>query len=340
MKASKILLFPYWLTLKIRHRLYDEGKLRSYAFPVPVISVGNATVGGTGKTPMTEYLLRALLPEYRVAVLSMGYKRRSRGFRIVESGSTAEMAGDEPLQIKRKFPQATVAVDRNRRRGIQTLLMLPSPPEVILLDDGFQRREILPRKNLFLIDCYRPLSRDELLPLGRLRDLPERMERADAIIFTKCPDWIDDSERAALLDANDIPGNKPVFFTKTAYCQPLPVFEGEGNNRYIYAREVILFTGIAHPGSLVSYLEDRYDYIERHTYPDHHYFSRKDILKLWHRARIHPLSVLMTTEKDAQRLLHNPHIPKAMKQRLYYLPVQTQFLDAAEEADFLRLVKD
>ncbi|MBQ7575356.1 MAG: tetraacyldisaccharide 4'-kinase, partial [Bacteroidales bacterium] len=153
---SKVLLFPYYLTLKIRNSLYDSGRKATYSFDVPIICIGNVTVGGTGKTPMTEYAVRVYSEKYRVAVLSMGYKRRSKGFVVVGVNDSAEQVGDEPLQIKRKFPNITVAVDRNRKRGIDNLLSLADRPEVIILDDGFQRREIVPRKTVFLVDYNRP----------------------------------------------------------------------------------------------------------------------------------------------------------------------------------------
>ena len=337
---SIILLFPYWLVLILRRRRYRTGKTKRARFPLPVISVGNLTAGGTGKTPMAEYLVEALSAERRIAVLSRGYRRRTRGFRIVETDSTAEYSGDEPLQIKRKFPQAVVAVDRDRKRGIETLLTLPDPPETVILDDGFQQMDVLPSRNLLLISCERPLNHDRLLPFGRLRDLPERVRDADAVIFTKCPDWLDETDRSRLRTENRIAPEQPVFFTRMDYGEPQAVFEGIGNNRYIYAKEAILFTGIADPKPLEACLTDRYEQIRFKRFPDHHYFSRADIRALWHAACAHPLSVLMTTEKDAQRLLHCRFVPEAMKERLFFTPVRTAFLTVAEETDFLKFIKE
>ena len=337
---SIILLCPYWLVLTIRRKRYRSGKKSRAHFPLPVISVGNITVGGTGKTPMAEYLVEALSEERRVAVLSRGYRRRTRGFRMVETTSTAEAAGDEPLQIKRKFPQAIVAVDRNRKRGIETLLTLPHPPEAVILDDGFQQLDVLPSRNLLLISYERPLNRDRLLPFGRLRDLPGRVTDADAVIFTKCPDWLDEADRARLRTENRLAPEQPAFFMRMDYGEPRAVFEGIGNNRYIYAKEAILFTGIAHPKSLAASLTDRYEQIWQKHFPDHHYFSRADVRTLWHAACAHPLSVLMTTEKDAQRLLHNRFVPQEMKERLFYMPVRTAFLTVAEETEFLKFIKE
>ena len=337
---SIILLFPYWLVLIIRRRRYRTGKPKRARFPIPVISVGNLTAGGTGKTPMAEYLIEALSAERRVAVISRGYRRRSKGFRMVECDSTAEASGDEPLQIKRKFPQAVVAVDRNRKRGIETLLTLPNPPETVILDDGFQQMDVLPGRNLLLISYDRPLNHDRLLPFGRLRDLPERVKDADAVVFTKCPDWLDEADRTRLRTENRIDPEQPVFFTRMDYGEPKAVFEGIGNNRYIYAKEAILFTGIANPKPLVASLNGRYEQVRHKRFPDHHYFSRADIRSLWRAACNYPLSVLLTTEKDAQRLLHNRFVPEEMKQRLFYMPVRTAFLTAAEEDAFLKFIKE
>lgn len=331
---SLILLGPYWLVLNLRHRRYHSGKKSRASFPMPVVSVGNITVGGTGKTPMAEYLIELLSADHRVAVLSRGYRRRTRGFRMVETTSTAEAAGDEPLQIKRKYPQTLVAVDANRKRGIETLLTLPNPPQAMILDDGFQQLDVRPSHNLLLISYERPINRDRLLPFGRLRDLPKRVADADAVIFTKCPDWLDEADRERLRTENKIAPEQPVFFTRMDYGEPKAVFEGVGNNRYIYAKEVILFTGIANPKPLVASLTDRYEQIWQKHFPDHHYFTRGDLRVLWRAARMHPLSVLMTTEKDAQRLLHNRYVPDAMKERLFYLPVRTAFLTVKEEQAF------
>ena len=160
------------------------------------------------------------------------------------------------------------------------------------------------------------------------------MEDADAVIFTKCPDWLDEEDRARLRTENRIAPEQPVFFTRLDYGEPRAVFEGIGNNRYIYAKEVLLFTGIANPKPLAASLTDRYEQIRQKHFPDHHYFTRADIRSLWRAACAHPLSVLMTTEKDAQRLLHNRFIPDAMKERLFYLPVRTAFLTPEEERQF------
>ena len=304
---SLILMFPYWLVLTIRRKRILSGKEKRASFPLPVISLGNITAGGTGKTPMAEYLVEALSGEKRVAVLSRGYRRRTRGFRMV---------------------------DTNRKRGIEALLTLPHPPEVVILDDGFQQMDVAPGRNLLLISYERPISRDRLFPLGRLRDLPKRVPDADAVIFSKCPDWLDEADRERLRKENHVAPEQPAFFMGVAYEEPRAVFEGIGNNRYIYAKEAILLAGVAYPQGVFSSLADRYTCVAKHAFADHHWFTRRDIRRLESEAKRFPLSVVMTTEKDAQRLLHNRFVPDSLKERLFYLPIRSTFLTAEEERAF------
>ena len=331
---SKYLLFPYYLTLKIRHKLYDSGKIQSRQWLTPIISVGNVTVGGTGKTPAVEYILGAFPENIRTAVISMGYKRKSKGFVFVETDSDAEMVGDEPLQIKRKFPKTVVACCKDRCESIDKILTLPEPPDVIIMDDGFQFRDVTPTKNIMLIDYSRPIFNDELLPMGHLRDLPEQIRRADAVIITKCPGYLSEEERRHLIEINRIPEKTKVFFSTIEYCQPKAVFEGIGDNRYIYAKDVFVFSGIAKPKPIKIRLMDSYDDIVSVSYPDHHIFSKSDIRNIWQFGRRHPLYLMLTTEKDAQRLLHNPWIPKQMKVRTFYLPIKMSFLEESGQAAF------
>ncbi len=233
--ASKIFLFPYWLTLNIRHFLYDKNIKKGSTYPVPVICVGNITVGGTGKTPHTEMLIRLLGEKYNVAVLSRGYKRESKGFRIADINDTFKDVGDEPLQIKQKFPHITVAVCKSRREGIEKLLALPEAglfgsaqqnqsqpnpaqqnsnrtgavrPELIILDDGFQHRKVKPSHSVVLVNYSRPIVGDNLLPIGMLRDLPQQIKRAESVIISKSPvavytDGIMDQARTADIVAEE-----------------------------------------------------------------------------------------------------------------------------------------
>lgn len=335
---SKILLFPYYVTLKIRHRLYDSGKLKSEAYLTQIISVGNVTVGGTGKTPMVELIIRSLGASRHLAVLSRGYKGSNKGFKMVADTDDALVVGDEPLQIKRKYPKISVAVSPDRGAGVKSLMIQGIQPDVIILDDGFQRRDIIPGKNILLIDYNRPIFSDELLPLGRLRDLPEQIRRADSVVFTKCPGYLSEEEREEACRKAHVTSQK-VFFASVSYGKPKAVFSRKGNNRYIYARNVFVFAGIAKPDPMLEQLSRSYAIIGKSIFPDHHRFSRYDVESLWRFAAKHPLSVIMTTEKDAQRLLNNKYVPEQMKERLFYLPIETSFLTPEESDAFVRYLK-
>lgn len=338
---SSVFLFPYWLALRIRNALYDSGRRKSVTHPVPVISVGNLAVGGTGKTPMVEYLANLLQGGCRVAVLSRGYKRKSKGFRLVEAEDTADVAGDEPLQIKRKFPDVLVAVDKNRNRGITQLLALPEDrrPELVILDDGFQYRRLKPATDLVLIDYNRPLFKDNLLPFGRLRDLPEQIRRASVVVITKCPRYLDEWERGKIRQQNRLRNEQPVFFATVKYGDPVPVFRWEADKRYIYSKDVYLFSGVADDRPLLVHLSDRYEHLAHKRYGDHHRFSRGDLRSLAHYVRRNPRAVLMTTEKDAMRLLHCDRLDPEVRRRLFYLPVETEFLSWEEGEAFDALLR-
>ena len=340
MILSRVFLFPYWLVLKLRNAAYDHGWCKRVRHPVPVITVGNITVGGTGKTPMVEYLCRLLQEDRRVAVLSRGYKRKSRGFRLVESGDKASFVGDEPLQVKRKFPDVLVAVDKNRNHGVRQLLALPEAqrPDVILLDDGFQYRKLQPACNLLLVDYNRPVFEDQLLPFGRLRDLPEQLRRADAVIVTKTPGLVDDAERAAMRQRLHLNADHPLLFTSIRYDEPRPVFPKEADKRYLYSQEAFLFTGVADDRPLRVQLIDRYAHIDHKRYGDHHTFTRADQRALQRYVRRHPRTVLLTTEKDAMRLLHCTHLGVDVRTRLFYLPIEQVFQSPEEEAFFAKLI--
>ncbi len=342
MIISKVLLFPYYLTLKLRNRLYDKGVFKSHQFDIPVISIGNITAGGTGKTPTTELLVRLLKPHHKVAVLSRGYKRKTRGFRIVNTDSTSREVGDEPLQMRKKLEEVIVAVDTNRKRGITQLLALPNEmrPEVIVLDDAYQHRKVTPLKNILLIDYKRPIFRDNLLPIGSLRDLPEQICRADAIIITKSPEHLDEWERETIKKANRINSDSPCFFARIKYRPIEPIFPESGDKRYIYSKEVGLFTGIANVRPLLLHLSDIYEQITHTSYRDHHEFTRSNIHDIEYFAMSNPQALLLTTEKDAQRLVSNKHLTPELKKRLFYIPIETEFLTDEESDGFYDFITE
>jgi tetraacyldisaccharide 4'-kinase len=287
--------------------------------------VGNITVGGTGKTPHTELLVTLLRDEWQPAVLSRGYRRQTKGFRYVEATDTAAAAGDEPLQLKQKFPALTVAVDADRVHGIRRLMSEREQLDVIILDDAFQHRRVRPALSLLLIDYHRPPHRDHLLPRGRLRDRRNQLRRADIVCITKCPAHLTPEKQEAL--AGHLPPHlrRQLFFTTYAYGVPQPVFAGE--QRPCPPAPCILLTGIAHPAPLAQYLQEQLcPPLQRLVFRDHHAFTAADARKITAAALRYPAAPILTTEKDAVRLRETPGLPDEVKQRLFFLPITVRFL--------------
>ncbi len=366
---DRIILFPYSLALKLRHFCYDRGFIcKSRAATVPTICVGNIAVGGTGKTPHTEMILRTLLSseqwsQRNIAVLSRGYKRHSRGFQTVSSDGSARFFGDEPLQLKKNFPSVTVAVDRNRLEGCAFLTAAESRKasaavsdcphggqsgaDLIVLDDAFQYRALKATLNIVLSPYGRPLAKDSLMPLGHLRDLPSRIVEADIVIVTKCPKYLEDADRSRAVEGLGLKGYNPqtcsalsaegksimVFFTGIEYLTPEPVYEG-GNPRYVYSKNLILFSGIADDRPLRMFLSDHYKIVRSLSFSDHHRFTRSDIRGIEAAVRDCPTAALATTEKDAQRLPDCPFVTDKLKERLFYVPIRAVFSSEEEEQVF------
>ncbi|MBE6234536.1 MAG: tetraacyldisaccharide 4'-kinase [Bacteroidales bacterium] len=370
---DKILLFPYWLTLKLRHFMYDCGLRKAYRPEVPSICVGNITVGGTGKTPHTEMLIRTLLEDdewgtKNIAVLSRGYKRRSKGFQQVMADGTAKEYGDEPLQIKRKFPLVTVAVDKSRTKGCRYLCEPETvktskktrkcrfkdfpKADLIILDDAFQHRAVKASVDIVLVDFSRPVFKDHLMPMGRLRDLPERISDADIIIVSKCPAGLDAWEKSkwaqalglSMYDAAGCCGlrkngkKQHIFFTKISYDTAAAIFP-EGDARYLYSKRLILFSGIANDAPLQTYLSSDYKIVRHFNFPDHHKFSKADIMSIKDAADTYQTSVVMTTEKDCQRVRDCGNVPDNLKQRMFYTPIKTGFLSDEDKSRFSIVLK-
>ena len=328
--SDKILLAPYYWTLRLRHKLFDSGVRKVLESPVPTVCIGNITVGGTGKTPHTEMLLRLLrespLRDKHIAVLSRGYKRKSRGFRIVSTGGSVRDFGDEPLQIKRKFPDTTVAVDKNRIEGCRLLAEGKDgcpPAEIIILDDAYQYRKLKADLSIILVDYNRPVFNDHLLPLGQLRDIPERLQKADVVIVTKCPPYLDEWERSKWKDSLRFDG--PVLFSTIAYDTLEPVFP-EGDRRYVHSQRAIMFSGIANDSNLKKHLSDSYRLVRHFKFADHHNFSRSDIQTVSRASKEFNTAVVVTTEKDSQRLADCPHISKPLREWLFKVPIRVHFL--------------
>jgi len=332
--VNKILLFPLYYTLKIRHFLFDSEILKSKKYDIPIISVGNISMGGTGKTPHTEFLVRELMPKYRVAVLSRGYGRKTRGFRLVSSTDKVLDVGDEPLQMKKKFESVIVAVCEKRTNGVEVLLALPENerPTVILLDDAFQHRWISPSTNIVLIDYNGKMGKEFLFPMGNLRDLPEQIKRADIIIVTKCPKEISLEDRFNWEKSIRLGKWQKLLFSTISYGEPKEIFEG-ADKRYIYSKYAILITAIANPKPLIYHLLNSYKILARLQYRDHHNFTLFEVSKINRWAKKWPKAVIYTTEKDAQRLLTKNKLSDNVKQRLFYIPINASIVYQKDETE-------
>ena len=311
----RFLLLPfailYGLGVRLRHFLYDRGWLSSKRYPFPILCVGNLAVGGTGKTPMVEYLVR-LLGQEQVAILSRGYRRKTRGFVLADDSATAMTLGDEPYQYHRKFPRATVAVCESRQEGIEWLLENPHF-KYIILDDAFQHRKVQAGTNLLLTSYDKLYTQDFLLPVGSLRDIRSRARKAQIIIVTKCPELTQTEQEKIIQQLKPLPSQK-VYFTTIAYSDRVYSHEDSQALKDFIATPFTLVTGIANPTPLVDFLEKQGASFEHLAYSDHHHFSNRELEFLRQKGRI------LTTEKDYVRL-------EGALSTLYYLPIETQFLN-------------
>lgn len=334
------LSYLYGAVTFVRNKLFDFKILRSVSFDIPVVCIGNISVGGTGKTPHTEYIIRLLQDKYKIAVLSRGYKRKTSGFILASAKSTPYDIGDEPYQIYQKFGnKIRVAVCEKRVFGIQELQRIDPDINLILLDDAFQHRFVKPKVSIVLTEYSRPLFKDKLLPLGRLRENIQAVRsRAEIVVVTKCPEDVKPVQFRLFKKELDLFPYQGLFFSKFSYGNLVPVFPEEST--YIpyldifTPQDIILaVTGIANPRPLVKYLKGFQAQIRVMHYPDHHYFSRTDIddIVSIFRSLKGRYKILMTTEKDAVRIANNPYFPFELKKHIFYQPVSVEFLSYESE---------
>lgn len=351
-KIMVCLLTPLsWLygsIMAVRNWLFDNKILKEEEYDIPIVGVGNLTVGGTGKTPHVEYIVRNLASDYKIAVLSRGYKRKTKGFVLANSKSTPELIGDEPLQIYQKFSSvATVAVCENRRKGIKELMRLFPDLQLIVLDDAFQHRWVKPKVSVLLTDYNRPFYKDHILPLGRLRESPRQVNRADMVVVTKCPsDLLPINFRIAAKDL-DLMKFQKLFFTRYNYDEIKPVFPDQAGEEVTLnglggEDGVLLVTGIAHPRYFVRYFRDYPFKVKVDHFPDHHDFSRSDIMKIkeMYTALQGRRKLIVTTEKDAVRMSHNPYFPQELKAATYYLPISVTPVSGIDNSDFIEELRN
>ena len=334
----------YGLGVGVRNALFRMGWLHERSFGLPLIGVGNLAVGGTGKTPHTEYLLRLLSGRYRTAVLSRGYGRRTRGFRLVTASDTAAAVGDEPLQMKRRFPGVVVAVDGNRCEGVERLLAMGEKcPEVIVLDDVFQHRYIRPGLSLLLTDFSRLYIDDCLLPAGRLREPASGSGRADVVVVTKCPTDLTARQRAEVEKRLHLRKGQPVFFTGLGYgpLRSLDAVAEDAGGEDVAGCSVLLVAGIAQPAPLIAELQRRGARVTPLLFPDHHLFTARDLGKIADAFGRMPgeRRLIVTTEKDAVRLTALPGLDSGLRAAIRVQPVAVVFVDG-KESQFNQLIID
>ncbi len=326
----------YGLAVSLRNWLFNVGLLHQQSYDIPVISVGNITVGGTGKTPHVEYLVRLLYKLAKVAVLSRGYKRKTKGYVLADDDSTAASIGDEPFQMKTKFKNIYVAVDANRREGIERLTTDQSTCDVgvILLDDAFQHRYVKPGINILLVDYHRLIIYDKLLPAGRLREPLSGKRRADFVIVTKCPADLKPMDIRVLTKAMSLYPYQELFFTTMEYGELYPLFDKGKNNEVpaLKGHNVLMLTGIASPEEMANDIRIKCRSLKTMAFRDHHAFTAKDIEAINDAfAQMESPKIIVTTEKDSTRLLQT-QLNDTIKSALYVLPIQVKFmLDQHEE---------
>ena len=329
LKSFRYLLFPfafiYSAVIWLRNFLFEKNILKSATFNFPVICVGNLAVGGTGKTPMVEYLVALLKDSYRTATLSRGYKRKTKGFAIADDKTTAIDIGDEPMQFHQKFPEITVAVVEERLDAIPQILHQRPGTEVIILDDAYQHRTVKAGLNILLTDHKNLYTRDFMLPAGDLRDIKTSSKRADIIVITKCSTGLSVNEKnARISEINALP-HQQVFFTETLYGQPYHLFNKQQKN--IGAEtDVLLLCGIANPRPMMDFLTMHVHSYDMNRYPDHHIFSIDDLVEIKkHFEKLESRNkIILTTEKDAVRL--EKYITELAAYPIYVLPVKHSFL--------------
>lgn len=330
----KILLLPftvlYGITVFLRNKFYDWGLFRSVSYHIPVICVGNISAGGTGKTPAIEYLIRILQKQnYNIATLSRGYGRKTKGYILADSSSTATIIGDEPLQFQRKFQHIRVSVCENRVTGINLLLEQKPSPDVILLDDAIQHRRVKPGLTILLTEYDKLYSSDWLLPSGRLREFRTGACRANIIIVTKSPEHLMEKEKQDIVRKLKPKKDQTVLFSFIRYQEPVAFFDaGKRKLTSLSAdTEILLFSGIANPKPLELYLKTKHHKVDSLSYGDHHVYTENDLKKISQKFRniASENKAIFTTEKDFMRLVHHEFITEWSDVPVYYLPLEMAF---------------
>ena len=319
--------FLYSIVLFLRHKLYDWNILKSKSYDIPNICVGNLNFGGTGKTPHIEYLTNILSEEYKIAVLSRGYGRNTKGFILANESHTHHDIGDEPLQYFKKFKNIKVAVDENRREGIERLLQDENPPQIILLDDAYQHRKIKPGLNILLTDYYNLYSDSHLFPAGNLRDIKKAAKRAEIIVVTKSPIVITPYYRRDVESKLKLLPHQKIFYSYIEYLDFKPLSKLSYEVDIKEAKTVLLLCGIANTYSLEDHIKRKYNTTSKIQFNDHHSFTEKDVDTIIEKYNnmIGKNKVIITTEKDAMRLINSSFASKLDDIPVFIVPIKIKF---------------
>lgn len=340
----RILLLPfsiiYGLLITLRNAIYSLGLLKSTSFNIPIIGVGNLSIGGAGKTPHVEYLIQMLRPYIQLATMSRGYKRTLKGFKIADSGDNALTIGDEPMMYYIKYPDLVVSVSESRSIGIPQLLMSYPDIQCVLLDDSFQHLSVKPGLSILLTEYARPYSDDFLLPSGRLREWPSGASRADVVIVSKCPDELSEIEMYGVANKLDLKNGQKLFFSYYQYLEPYHLFTSQKISLNSIST-VVLLSSIANEEYIIKYLESLQIEVVNIAFEDHHYFDERELVTLERTLNDAEGKdkIILTTEKDATRLLLHAEYLNRKNLNIHVLPVVVK-LHANKEQEFNQIVKD
>jgi tetraacyldisaccharide 4'-kinase len=341
MKFIRIIIsWIYTAVVAIRHRLYDWGVLKSHSYDIPVVCIGNITVGGTGKTPMAEMLISSLGSSYNIALLSRGYGRRTKGYREVLTSDSYLDVGDEPLQIKLKFPATTVIVAEGRAKAIERIRVEHPEVNLIIMDDGLQHRGVRAKINIIILDATRPVENDYMLPRGRLRDLKSRLTTGHYFMVSKCPDTMTPLDRRLWHNKLRSVAYQKVYFSKMEPLPIVPLFDFPDRESVGYAHQAILLAGVGNPRGFVSAAEMRFAVVEKMIVGDHHRYNVEDMRTLIDMHQRHPRAIVLMTEKDAVKLRRSHNLPESLRRAMYYQPVEMQFIDGPDQNFIGKLIAD
>ena len=335
----KLLSYLYRMVITIRHLLFDCRILSRKEYPIPIICVGNITVGGTGKTPIVEMLVDHYIDSYNIAVLSRGYGRTTKGYRVVKEDDNYRTVGDEPLQIKRKFPNVEVVVCEKRAFAIHRIKEEFPEVNMIIMDDGFQHRYVEPLVNIIVVDYNRPVERDHLLPYGQLRDTTSSLYRAHYFVVTKCPEEMKPinmrEKRMWLIEK----ASQEMFFSRVQPAAACSVF-AEVEDTVPHGASVIAMSGIGDNESFNRGLQQRYKVVDAIDFDDHHTYRMSDLKLISQTLAKHPEAVIMTTEKDAVKLANSRAIPQELHRKMFYEKITVRFVGDSRAELFARIDND